>query len=227
MSQRTIVLVLILAVAILGVALWFKQTMQPAQPQATAPEATGETPGGEAPGMPPQGMPPQGMPPQGAPQGMGEPAGEAMDLGVAWKVPAGWQPQGERPMRVATYTVPKAAGDPEDGECAVFYFGPNQGGGVDDNIDRWVGQFADPDKPVRSQQTVAGMAVARVSVDGTYLAPAGMNMAPTGEKKNYRLLGGIVSGPNGNVFFKFTGPRKTVEQASKAFDGMLASLKQQ
>jgi len=23
---------------------------------------------------------------------------------------------------------PKAAGDPEDGECAVFYFGPGQGG---------------------------------------------------------------------------------------------------
>jgi hypothetical protein len=211
MSQRTIVLVVILVVAILGVALWFKQTMQPAQPpQATAPEAAGETPGGEAPGMPPQGM--------------GEPAPEAMDLGVAWKVPAGWQPQGERPMRVATYTVPKAAGDPEDGECAVFYFGPNQGGAVDDNIDRWVGQFSEPDKPVRSQQTVNGMAVARVSVDGTYLAPAGMNMAPTAEKKDYRLLGGIVSGPNGNVFFKFTGPRRTVERATKAFDGMLASI---
>jgi hypothetical protein len=211
MSQRTIVIVLIVAVAILGVALWFKQTMQPAQPpQAAAPEAAGEMPGGETPGMPPQDTP----------------AGEALDPGIAWQVPAGWVAQGERPMRVATYSVPKAAGDPEDGECAVFYFGPNQGGGIDDNIDRWIGQFDKPDTPVRSKTTVNGMEVSRVAVDGTYLAPGGMNMAPTAEKKNYRLLGGIVAGPGGYVFYKFTGPRKTVARATKEFDAMLASAKQ-
>jgi hypothetical protein len=217
MSKRTLVLALVLAVAIIGVAVWFKQTMQPAQPpQATTPETAGEMPGGGAPGMPPQGTPPQGM---------GGPESEAMDPGIAWQVPAGWAAQGERPMRVATYSVPRAAGDPENGECAVFYFGPNQGGTVDDNIARWVGQFDKPGKPVRSQSTINGMTVSRVTVDGTYLAPGGMNMAPTAQKKDYRLLGGIVAGPSGNVFYKFTGPRKTVEQATQAFDAMLASVK--
>lgn len=203
MSQRTLVVVLIAAVAIVAIALWFKQTMQPQQPQATAPEASGQMPG----------MPPEGMA-----------AAPALEPGIAWQVPARWQEQAERPMRVATYTVPKASGDPEDGECAVFYFGPNQGGGVEDNIDRWIGQFEDPGTPARSKQTVNGLEVSRVSVDGTFLAPSGMTMEPTAQKKDYRLLGAIVSGPNGFVFFKFTGPKKTVEQATKEFDGMLASM---
>lgn len=204
MSQRTLVAVLIAAVAVVAIALWFKQTMQPQEPQVPAPEASGQ-----APGMPSEGMG----------------AAQALDPGIAWQVPARWQEQGERPMRVATYTIPKASGDPEDGECAVFHFGANQGGGVEENIDRWIGQFADPDKPVRSQQTANGLPVSRVSVDGTFLAPSGMTMEPTAQKKDYRLLGAIVSGPNGFVFFKFTGPRKTVEQATKEFDGMLASMK--
>ena len=58
--------------------------------------------------------------------------------GVKWKAPAAWKNQGDRPMRAATYTT---GGDAEPGEVAVFYFGPGQGGGVQANIDRWIGQF--------------------------------------------------------------------------------------
>jgi len=46
-------------------------------------------------------------------------------------------------MRKASYIVPKVGSDTEDGDLAVFYFGPGQGGGIEANVDRWVKQFSD------------------------------------------------------------------------------------
>src|SRR6267142_171581 len=113
----------------------------------------------------------------------------------------------------------------EAGECAVFYFGPGQGGGVEDNIERWVGQFEKPGTPLRTTQTVRGIPVARVKVHGAYLAPGGPNMESQGTKPDYALLGAIVSGPRGAVFFKLTGPARTVAAAAADFDRMIASLR--
>src|SRR5437660_1658653 len=64
--------------------------------------------------------------------------------GMKWVAPARWSAENERPMRLATYKVPAAAGDKEAGECGIFYFGPGQGGDVQANIDRWTGQFQTP-----------------------------------------------------------------------------------
>ena len=60
--------------------------------------------------------------------------------GLRWTPPANWKSEAQRPMRLATYTVPPAAGDHEGAECGVFYFGQGQGGSVDANMDRWIGQ---------------------------------------------------------------------------------------
>ena len=68
-------------------------------------------------------------------------AGAATVAGISWSIPSGWSEQPPRQMRVATYAVPAASGDAEGGECAVFYFGNDQGGSVEANIDRWVAQF--------------------------------------------------------------------------------------
>jgi len=38
------------------------------------------------------------------------------------------------------------------------------------------------------------------------------------------LLGAIVEGPHGSVFFKLTGPAKTIEAVSAEFDAMIHSL---
>ena len=40
----------------------------------------------------------------------------------------------------------------------------------------------------------------------------------------YRLLGAIAEGRSGNVFFKLTGPSKTIAAQQAAFDQMLASI---
>lgn len=157
--------------------------------------------------------------------GLAETAG-----GVKWSAPAAWKAQAERPMRAATYTVPKAAGDAEDGECAVFYFGPGQGGGVDANIKRWIGQFDAPgggpaDKLAKtSKAAVNGLPVTRIDLSGTYKPSGGPMMQATASKPGYRLLGAIVEGPEGAIFFKLTGPAKTLAAQQAAFEKLLQSV---
>jgi hypothetical protein len=147
--------------------------------------------------------------------------------GIKWSLPSGWVAQPARQMRVATYSVPAAGGDAEGAECAVFYFGGGQGGDVEANISRWVGQFESAGEPVRSSREVNGMNVSLVQIAGTYLAPGGPMMQSQGKKENYRLLGAIVAGPEGSVFFKFTGPSRTVTAAEKDFDALIGTLSKQ
>ena len=144
--------------------------------------------------------------------------------GVHWTVPAGWQEQGARQMRIATYTIPAASGDAGETECAVFYFGTNQGGDVGMNIDRWASQFEGSPTPVKGTEEVHGMHVTTVRINGTYLAPSGPKMESQGSKANYRLLGAIVEAPEGSVFFKLTGPAKSVGAAEAAFASLVQSL---
>ena len=143
--------------------------------------------------------------------------------GIKWTVPSNWKAEGQRPMRLDTYTIPPVAGDTDPGECGVYYFGQGQGGSVQANMDRWVGQFQSKEAPKRGERTVHGLKVTTVDVSGTYSGMGGP-MAKSAPKSNYRLLGAIVEGPQGSVFFKFTGPAKTVAQNQAAFDRLLASL---
>lgn len=151
--------------------------------------------------------------------------------GIKWTAPPAWKAQAERPMRAATYTVPKTAGDPEDGECAVFYFGAGQGGAVDANIQRWISQFDAPgggpaDKLAKTTKSArAGLTVTRIDLTGTYKAGGGgPMMQSTGSKPNFRMLGAIVEGPQGAVFFKFTAPAKTAAAQLPAFDKLILSV---
>lgn len=202
MNIRAIVTVLLVIAAFFAGAFW-QRTIAPAQPAAQA----------APPGMPAGNG---GTPPIST----GEPA----SVGLVWDVPVHWTDRGESQMRLATYDVPSKGGA-EAGECAVFYFGPSQGGEADANIDRWIGQFEKHGNISRSTKTIGGMTVKLVQVDGDYLAPSGPMMQSSGTKKGWSLIGAIVDGPNGSVFFKFTGPKDTVHGASKDFDGMLASLR--
>lgn len=147
--------------------------------------------------------------------------------GVRWTVPTGWKQEADKPMRVATYSIPAADGDAEGGECAVFYFGSDQGGDVSGNISRWVGQFENPTGPDQTVSEIHGMKVTSVHIAGTYLAPSGPMMQSAGKKEHYKLLGAIVEAPEGSVFFKFTGPEKTVDAGKSAFDNLIQSITKQ
>ncbi|MDQ3009486.1 MAG: hypothetical protein M3X11_02100 [Acidobacteriota bacterium] len=147
---------------------------------------------------------------------------------IKWIAPSRWQNGPEKPMRTATYLIPAAAGDSEGGECAVFL---NIGGGVDANIKRWIGQFEQPDggsseaKATQKKETVNGLPVTMVDLTGTFVG-GGMAMGqPAVKKTNYRLLGAIIEGPNGEVFFKMTGPAKTIAAAQSEFQVLVKSVK--
>lgn len=150
-------------------------------------------------------------------------AAEGSAGGLRWAVPAGWQVEEPRPMRMATYTIPAAAGS-EAGECGVFYFGKGRGGSVDENLERWAKQFESSAPPKRSDRTIRGQRIHRVDIAGTYLAPGGPMMQSQGKRAGWRLIGAIAEAPDGLVFFKCVGPAATIAKAEKDFDAMLASL---
>jgi hypothetical protein len=131
-------------------------------------------------------------------------------------------------MRAATYLIPAVVGDKEDAECAVFV---NIGGGVQANVDRWIGQFEQPDgsaskdKAKTKLETINGLPVTTIDLTGTYKGGGVAMGQPSTPKPDYRLLGAIVDAPSGPVYFKLTGPAKTVAAAQSEFQTMLKSLK--
>ena len=129
-------------------------------------------------------------------------------------------------MRKASYEVPHAPADIEDGELAVFYFGPGQGGSIDANVDRWVKQFSDvtPADVKRADREQHGLRQHTVEIaSGTF--ESGMPGGSGGPKKRYGLVGAIVEAPSGAYFFKMTGPSKTVAAAHAAFYQLLDSVR--
>jgi hypothetical protein len=145
--------------------------------------------------------------------------------GISWTVPAGWKADAGQQARFGTYRVPPG------GECGIYYFGAGQGGTVEANLDRWIGQFMQADgKPAKSEakiakRTIHSWPVTTLDVSGAYtgivgpLVRSGVSATP-----GYRMLAAVVEGPQGSVFIKFIGPAKTVAANQAAFDKMLASL---
>ncbi len=151
--------------------------------------------------------------------------------GLTFTTPDGWrQTSSATAMRVAEFTLPRAPGDAEDATLIVYYFG-GQGGSVDANIQRWVGQIQQADgKPssaVAKTQTrsVNGLTVTLVDVDGTYVAEMAPGAATRHNKPNFRLRAGVVETPNGPYFIKLTGPLKTVTRWDKAYEQFVSSFK--
>lgn len=139
---------------------------------------------------------------------------------ITWKVPERWQQMpNTSSMRLATYRVPRAAGDTADADVSVM----QAGGTVEANADRWVAQFG-PDAKSKSKVTkkkIANYDVTIVEAAGTYGGMAGAGAKP---EENAALLGAIVSTPDMPHFFKITGPKKTVESARAELDTLLNSI---
>src|SRR6185295_10885700 len=83
---------------------------------------------------------------------------------LAWTAPPRWVSMpNSSAMRLATYKIPRAAGDPEDGELTVM----QAGGSLEANIDRWTAQFGDEGKKTlkRRQERIAGLDVTIVEIE--------------------------------------------------------------
>jgi hypothetical protein len=116
-------------------------------------------------------------------------------------------------MRKASYRIAPAPGNDDAAELAVFQF-PGQAGGIEANIERWVGQFSErkPEKVQPVRRSVNGLTQHIVEIErGTY--SSGMPGGPTTPKAGWAMIAAIVESTDGNWFFKLTGPQKTVESA--------------
>lgn len=151
---------------------------------------------------------------------------------LVFTTPAAWT--AETPtssMRKAQYRLPRAEGDGEDGECVVYYFGAGGGGGVEPNLERWCGQFEQPDGGdsravmVRAERMVAGMKVHEVELAGTYVAETTPGSGVRVNKPGFALRGAILESDHGAYFLKLTGPAATVAQHAKAFRELVSGVR--
>ena len=143
----------------------------------------------------------------------------------SFAVPAGWiSVTPSSPMRKAELRIPGPEGTGEAGEAliTVFHFGPGQGGTVQQNVDRWFGQF-DGDNEAKgaatARETIGTVPVTFARARGTF--QSGMPGQATTPLEGQALLGTILENPNGDVYLKMTGPAPTVEKAEPAFVQMI------
>ena len=165
--------------------------------------------------------------PAAGPAAIQSASGGVVVAGVSFSPPREWRQESpSSPMRAAQFVIPGGKNEKE-GLFVVYFFGAGQGGSVADNVARWEGQFTDAaGKPsegeVRAERK-NGLSVTIVSAQGTYAS--GMPMSPSAPEPNSELWGAIVEGPQGNVFFKATGPKATIEGARSQFAALLESLR--
>ena len=148
-----------------------------------------------------------------------------------YKVPDGWvagQPTSK--MRVAQFKLPKADGENEDGELVLYYFGANQGGTAEANIDRWISQIqqadgsSSKDKAKNESLTVNGLKITTVDVAGRYTAEMAPGSGKFYDNANYRLRAAVIETAKGNYFVKLVGPAKTVGRWEQSFTDYLKSF---
>lgn len=147
---------------------------------------------------------------------------KAGDLKVA--VPESWKKrQPKSNMRVAEYEVPAGKEDKDPGEFVIFYFGGGQGGKLEDNINRWVGQVDAKGREVKLRSGKCELGeYTMVDITGSFNKSVG----PPIQQKTQRLSGWRVINvylecEGGPYFFKIDGPAKTVEAE---LDGLRATF---
>lgn len=185
----------------------------PSEPPTPPPAQVERTP---EPGLPP------GHPPMGSARHVPVPSRPTeAEHALRWRDPPGWRrtPPASS-MRRAQYQIPGPAGD---AELAVFFFGVGQGGDIEQNIQRWHGQFERTDAPPTRASRQVGSLRATVTYATGRFNVSGMGAGPSGPRDNWALLGGIVETTQGPWFFKMTGPAATVSAARGAFEALIDS----
>jgi hypothetical protein len=140
--------------------------------------------------------------------------------GIEFAVPVSWEKATPRQFQNALYVV---------GEGAEVSFSGGIGGGVESNINRWRQQVTNeggsPADAKVEKRTIGGMPATVVSMEGTYTP---MSMAGPGEPITSAAFRGVIySGPGGDVFVRFTGPKAIVEANKAAWETMVLGAKRQ
>ncbi len=143
---------------------------------------------------------------------------------ISFTRPAKWEwVEVSSPMRKAQLKVTDEKGT-ASAEVVFFQFGPGPMGGVKANVDRWLGQFAEPRDKINAKTeevTVGKTKVTYVQAEGTY--KSGMPGGPQTPMPDYALAGAIIDASEGNIFVKMTGPKALVKSSVDDFRKMIES----
>ena len=131
--------------------------------------------------------------------------------GASWSIPAGWQQEPEKPMRVASF---KAG----DAELIITQFGKDNIGGPLANINRWRGQAGL--QPLTDQNQANPQSISVNGKDGALFDFSGDASDPNAK----RVRVAMVYDGEQVWFFKLQGPAKAVGEQQPAFDQFLKSV---
>ncbi|MBX3448414.1 MAG: SMP-30/gluconolactonase/LRE family protein [Planctomycetaceae bacterium] len=140
--------------------------------------------------------------------------GKSVKLGdLKLVTPPSWKQQEPNSrLRLGQFEVQAVEGDASPAELTVSTFG-GDGGGIDPNLTRWVGQFAEKDREFKAYTGKGEQGTYYLlDISGTYNQPVGPPvLRQTKPVPDSRMLGVIlVIEGSGNYFLKLTGPDKTV-----------------
>lgn len=159
---------------------------------------------------------------------------------VDWDTPGSWTtmnaPTAPRSgAKKASYNVPKAGNDKEEGEVLVTFNGTGDKGDPARTYKEWFDQFDGNQGATAKREEFVndhGLKVETVEVAGTYKVALAPPVGPQKKsavqmvKNNFRLVGAVVKTPDrGNWFFKLTGPDETVQSARSALRALLESAR--
>lgn len=148
---------------------------------------------------------------------------------LGYDAPEGWQPKAaSSSMRLAQWELP---GDQGPAEAVIFYFGEGGGGGVEANLERWFGQFEQPDgSSTREQATVTersvnGLELTVADMSGTYVAPVRPGARQRNDLADYRMIAAVVEGGSGPWYLRVLGPEATVDRWEESVETFFSSLR--
>jgi hypothetical protein len=161
-----------------------------------------------------------------------QPVAEVSFDKLKFSLPDGWvKEQPKSGMRKAQLRLP-GEGEGSDAELVVFYFGPGagEGGSVQANFDRWIGQFRQDDGrdskdvAVKGEKKSGELTVHTLDIVGRYVAPLMPGAPAQHDLANARMLAAVIPTPEGNYFLKLVGPAVTINSHLKKYGDFLTSL---
>ncbi len=77
------------------------------------------------------------------------------------------------------------------------------------------------------EYTTGGFKISQVVIFGTYYQVITLPGVPPVPKSNYGLLGTVIENPQGNIYWRFTGPEALITANLPLFNKVIASVKPQ
>jgi hypothetical protein len=150
--------------------------------------------------------------------------------GLKAKLPEGWKEETpSNSMRLAQYKLPKADGEKDDAELAIFKF-PGGSGSVDANLKRQVDKFTPLEGKEKVEAKTSKIKIGELEatyqdVTGNFKKKAFPMAKDFTEVPNYRQLYVIVLTEKGEYYITLLGSSKTVEKHRDTFEKLIKSLK--